>query len=315
MPLHPQTHTSTGAPLASRGEIPRWRPCVLRPLAAAAFAILALLPSSPVGATPTPKAPPDGLTLSGPIRTFLWNATCDALVADDGVACTDSNCPLVRSDGQRFSPVPQRSLWHFMGTSMTLTSGPFKEALTKRDPALREEDLPWLRQEIGAELSGLPIPFKVGGGLVISPKIAQWAWRNLVPPPEQSMCGATAGEIYRLAFADGVRLFADVFLEIKKLGGFAKVNPQTIDREFDEGRGPSVTMCRKVASSFATFVDEQTGFFEVCQWWVRRGATRSEQTMAQLLASVLSVYDPELHAQRYAKALPKPWPRPEGAKP
>lgn len=257
---------------------------------------------------PTPGAPQptyEGRKLPDFVRELVWQKLCDLPQADAN-GCGRGPCPLVRTDGTPFKPYAPP--WLDL-LSLEWSAGPvvLSPALVEGKLATEADTSGNLRTSLGLA-SGLGLANEGDSPLfTINPTFVRWFERELLPSPRQAMCGGTAQILYDLAFARAARLFADTFAQLKQRGLLAKVSVLELSQNFDQSKGRYMSACTAIASKLAK---EDDGFVyqNACWWWLRRAASRSIDSLAGLMARVLSEYDPATYT-RLRAALPKVAPR------
>lgn len=259
--------------------------------------------SNPKG--PGAEAPYEGRKLPDFVRELVWQKVCDLPQADAN-GCGRGSCPLVRTDGTPFKPYAPP--WLDL-LSLEWSAGPvvLSPALVEGKLATEADTSGNARTSLGLA-SGLGLASQPDSALfTINPTFVRWFERELLPTPRQAMCGGTAQMLYDLAFGRAARVFADTYAQLKQRGLLGKVSVAELGKNFDESKGRYMSACTAIGTKLAK---EDDGFVyqNACWWWLRRAASRSIDSLAFLMARVVSEYDPPTYT-RLRGALPKVAPR------
>lgn len=250
-----------------------------------------------------PLAPYEGRPLPLLVKQLLWEKACDIPQAEaEGDACADpSLCKFQRSGGVRFKP--QQQPW------MDLTMYQWAAGQNALQPTLLEAKLA-TSDDIGSDprmavaiASGLTVDTKPDDYLVqLNPLLVRWVAREVLPPPDEPMCGRTAKELYQAAYAGPTRTMVDVYAALKTRGGLRSVKQSELEKNFNERRGRYASMCTTIAKK-TKVSDEEWPRAAMCWWWLRRAASGGTDELALLFGKAMRDYDPETFKQ-YSKALP-----------
>lgn len=250
-----------------------------------------------------PLAPYEGRPLPEFIKQLIWDKACDVPQAEaEGDFCQGDLCRFTRSNGTPFKP--QLAAW------MELTMFQWAAGQNAITPALVEGKL---AEE--AEISGdVRLAVAIASGLTVdadpddpllqlNPLLTRWVARELLPPPDQPMCGRTAAELYQAAFSRPTRLMVDVYAMLKARGALRRVDRAAVEKAFDTKKGRYAMSCEVIAKK----TDDPEEVFprtSVCWWWLRRAASGGTFELAQLFGRALQDYDPDAYKQ-YRRMLPK----------
>lgn len=240
----------------------------------------------------------EGRPLPEFVKRLIWDKACD-VVPKKTVDCAKEPCIFKDSQGTAFAPDMQP--WqHVLMYEWAVGGNAVQPAIVEGKLAT-EEEVSDPRTAFSV-LSGLALDLKADDWLVqLNPALVRWVARELVPPPDTAMCGATAREIYQQSFAGAVRQAVDIYAQLKARGMVKTVKEAELSKNFNEQRGRFASTCQGIAKKAPD--DERWGREMVCWWWLRRVATGGADELALLFGKVLRDYDPDAH-KRYARAFP-----------
>lgn len=242
----------------------------------------------------------EGRKLPETLKKFLWAKACD-VVPKQSVDCAVDRCIFKDSAGQAFNPdmQPWQTVlmyeWNVGGNVLTpaVVEGKLAGPDEVGDP----------RTALGL-LSGLTVDLDPNDYLMqLNPAVVRWVGRELIPPPDAAMCGATAKEVYERGFRSPVRQAMDVYAQLKAKGITRGVREAELAKNFNEQRGRLAGVCQAIAKKSPD--DERWGRETLCWWWMRRAVSGSADEIAMLLGKVLADFDAEA-LKKYAKVIPKP---------
>lgn len=272
----------------------------------ALFLLVCLAPSA------FAEAPYEGRTLPDGIKRLLWAKACD-VVPKQSVDCAKDPCIFKDSKGESFSPDMQP--WHNVLMFEWNAGSNALQPTVIESKLATEEEAGDPRTAMGL-LSGLAVDLDTNDYMMqLNPALVRWVGRELIPPPDTAMCGATANEVYNRAFKGPIRQAMDVYAHLKGKGLVRGVKVAELSKNFDNQRGRLASACQSIAKKAPD--DERWGKEMLCWWWMRRVATGGSDELAQLFGKMLADYDPE-GLKLFAKAIPKvvapkvtPKPRPQ----
>ncbi len=266
----------------------------------------------------------EGRSLAAPLKAFLLEKACDLPVAaKEGDDCKDdAACTLKRSDGRAFAPdsppwfSPLFMQWD-LGAKLWAPALE-KEALTVEGDTNAEHwaaSLPLLSGLAGRlDATGTPTNKPVweeGWGTLthMNPALVRWSIRELIPAPDEAMCGATAQVVYDQAFQSSARRLAEIYVDLKRSGLFRNLTVEALAKSRNERKGKYHKKCsalvKKAGEDAMSVVDT------ACWWWLRRHAgdpkiaEAAGSALAEAMGGVLMRYDPTFFKKHKAH-FPKP---------
>lgn len=241
----------------------------------------------------------EGRRLPEGLKRILWDKACD-VVPKQSIDCAKERCIFKDSKGESFNPdmQPWQNVlmyeWSAGGNVLQpgVIEGKLAEPSEDIDP----------RMAIGL-LSGLTVDLDPNDYMVqLNPVLVRWVGRELIPPADTPMCGATARDIYDRGFKGPIRQAVDVYAQLKAKGQVKGVKVDELSKNFDTRRGRFASTCQAIAKKSPD--DERWSREGLCWWWLRRVATGGADELAQLFGQVLAEYDAE-GLKTWGKAIPK----------
>lgn len=267
--------------------------------AALAFVTTAAALGTAFAATPDSY---EGRTLPEPVKQLVWQKACNLPDADGD--CAAGDCALRRSDGTPFRPAvaPWQSMFMYEWSAAERTLGP---AFAEGKVIGSVDDIEGQTRMALELVSGLPLQAKsaVDGPLTLNPNLARWVQRELLPPADHAMCGATAKDVYLQAFATPVRGLAETYAALHQKGMTRGITVSALSKSFDTQKGRFATACQQIGKKGP--MDTEWVRVQECWWWLRRVATGTAEPVAQLVGEILRRYD-EPTWKKIGRAFPKP---------
>lgn len=264
-----------------------------------------------VGLATTPG--PEGRALPINVKAAVIKYACDLPAQNWNVDCaanTDpTKCTWVRANGDKFEPNDDALMSRVASSDFIWNVlSPTNEALALgKYPDDAEESM---ASFLFRTVAGLPATVPDTYPTRLNPDAIAWAERELLPPPEQAMCGNhTAQEVYDRAFKRSTRAFVAALAHLAKAGTLSKpIDVDRLARDNDQRRGGYWGQCQAFARANKATYDEFM-LMESCRFWLRRGTGPDVPALAGFLSRFLERYDPTFYAannKALSKVLPKP---------
>lgn len=265
-----------------------------------------------VGLATTPG--PEGRVLPSNVKAAVIKYACDLPTQDWDVDCSANSdptkCTWERTNGEKFEPKDD-VLMHQVASNGFVWGvlSPTNEALTlgKYDADTAEESMSTF---LFRTVAGMPVTEPDVYPTRLNPAAIAWAERELLPAPDQTMCGKhSAQEVYDRGFKRSTRAFVTALAQLAKAGTLSKpISIERLAKDNDQRRGGYWAQCQSIARANKATYDEGM-LMESCRFWLRRGTGPDVPALAGFLARFLERYDPTFYAansKALAKVLPKP---------
>jgi len=246
----------------------------------------------------------EGRALPQEVKNLVWQKACNLPGRYFEVDCTTKPCTLKRSDGTPFRPAvaPWQSVFMYEWSAAERTFGP---AFLEGRAIGSLDDIQGTTRMALELVSGLPLQGKASdfGPVSLNPNLVRWVQRELLPPADHAMCGATAKDLYTEAFAGPIRSLAETYAALQQKGLLRGITVTSLSKSFDTQKGRYATACQQIAKTVP--MDASYTRVQECWWWLRRAATGTSEPIAQLVGEILRRYD-EPTWKKVGKAFPKP---------
>lgn len=250
------------------------------------------------------EPPGEGRPLPEAVRLLLWNKVCDLAYENSDVDCSSNadpaRCGYKRSNGEAFEPGQSdyaRSFRyaHFGFGDDVLAPTAQGSGWTKVVDEWGDAGPPAFEFLTGLTLM-TSTPYQLAQ---LTPEALAWIGRELVPAPEQAMCGKTAGELYEASFKTTMRATTLAWEHVKKSGKLKGLKVERLAKEQSRRGGATWTLCAKFAERNAKTYD-QSLLQDECRFWLRRGAAGQADAVASILGTALQRLDPTFYAAHEA---------------
>lgn len=261
-----------------------------------------------VAAVATAATSEGGNALTEQVKALAWKHACALPDADYEVDCAANKdpalCRFTRPDGTAFQPKAQsytRSYFVPRIAAYNLLQPVVEEAGLKPQE-VAEGQLPG--DEQFASLAGISVTERWDWQKPIEVREEALAWveRELLPAPDQAMCGQTAQAVYDAAFQPLARASATAYAHLSRTGALKKVSLEALTNQTNQQKGKLWTMCERFGKAQARKGGDPSVWQDECRFWLRRAAVGQHELVARALGTVLARYD-EAFYRKHARTL------------